>query len=52
MRACARHYRDSPEPLEDLIQVGYVGLLKAIQNYDPTVGSGRHHDAGPGRRLR
>ncbi|HUN35125.1 MAG TPA: SigB/SigF/SigG family RNA polymerase sigma factor [Trebonia sp.] len=40
VRACARHYRDSPEPLEDLIQVGYVGLLKAVNHYDPAVGSG------------
>lgn len=28
--ACVRQYRASPEPAEDLMQVGYVGLLKAI----------------------
>ncbi len=38
VRACVRQYRGSPEPIEDLIQVGYVGLLKAINNYDPEVG--------------
>jgi RNA polymerase sigma-B factor len=38
VRSCVRQYRGSPEPNEDLIQVGYVGLLKAINNYDPEVG--------------
>jgi RNA polymerase sigma-B factor len=36
--ACVRQYRNSPEPAEDLMQVGYVGLLKAISNYDPAYG--------------
>jgi RNA polymerase sigma-B factor len=40
VRACVRQYRGSPEPTEDLMQVGYVGLLKAINNYDPAYGSG------------
>jgi RNA polymerase sigma-B factor len=40
VRACVRQYRNSPEPAEDLLQVGYVGLLKAINNYDPAVGHG------------
>src|SRR6185437_1299859 len=31
-------YQDSPEPVEDLMQVGYLGLLKAIKNFDPEVG--------------
>src|SRR5581483_6332458 len=35
VRACVRPYRQSPEPVEDLMQVGYVGLLKAISNFDP-----------------
>ena len=35
VRSCVRQYRGSPEPTEDLMQVGYVGLLKAINNYDP-----------------
>ena len=38
VRACANRYRRSPEPTEDLIQVGYVGLLKAINNFDPGLG--------------
>jgi RNA polymerase sigma-B factor len=40
VRACVRRYRDSPEPEEDLMQVGYLGLLKAISNFDPTLGPG------------
>ena len=40
VRACARPYLRSPEPSEDLLQVGYVGLLKAINNFDP-----RHGDS-------
>jgi RNA polymerase sigma-70 factor (sigma-B/F/G subfamily) len=39
VRSCARRYSNSPEPAEDLMQVGYVGLLKAINNFDPAVGS-------------
>jgi RNA polymerase sigma-B factor len=38
VRACVQHYNHSPEPAEDLTQVGYVGLLKAINNYDPDLG--------------
>ncbi len=33
--------------MEDLTQVGYVGLLKAINNYDPAVGSGLSAYAPP-----
>jgi RNA polymerase sigma-B factor len=40
VRTCVRQYRGSPEPVEDLMQVGYVGLLKAINNYDPALGHG------------
>ena len=40
VRSCVRQYRGSPEPTEDLMQVGYVGLLKAINNYDPQIGHG------------
>jgi RNA polymerase sigma-B factor len=39
VRSCVRQYRGSPEPTEDLMQVGYVGLLKAINNYDPEFGA-------------
>ena len=38
VRSCVRPYRQSPEPTEDLLQVGYVGLLKAINNFDPDCG--------------
>jgi RNA polymerase sigma-B factor len=38
VRSCVRPYRQSPEPAEDLLQVGYVGLLKAINNFDPSYG--------------
>jgi RNA polymerase sigma-B factor len=40
VKACVRRYRDSPEPMEDLMQVGYLALLKAINNYDPELGPG------------
>ena len=39
VRSCVRRYMDSPEPTEDLMQVGYVGLLKAINNFNPVVGT-------------
>jgi len=39
VRSCVRQYRGSPEPTEDLMQVGYVGLLKAINNFDPGLGT-------------
>jgi RNA polymerase sigma-B factor len=35
VRSCAWRYSRGPEPAEDLMQVGYVGLLKAIGNFDP-----------------
>jgi RNA polymerase sigma-B factor len=35
VRSCVARYRDSPEPHDELMQVGYVGLLKAINNFDP-----------------
>jgi RNA polymerase sigma-B factor len=38
VRSCVRPYRQSPEPAEDLLQVGYVGLLKAINSFDPSFG--------------
>ncbi len=38
VRSCMLRYRDSPEPAEELMQVGYIGLLKAINNFDPTIG--------------
>jgi RNA polymerase sigma-B factor len=38
VRGCVQRYRDTPEPVEDLMQAGYVGLLKAINNFDPALG--------------
>src|ERR1700729_1342370 len=38
VRSCVQRYQRSSEPVEDLIQVGYVGLLKAINNFDPAFG--------------
>jgi RNA polymerase sigma-B factor len=38
VRGCGQRYRESPEPVEDLMQAGYVGLLKAINNFDPALG--------------
>jgi RNA polymerase sigma-B factor len=36
--SCVRRYKGGPEPAEDLMQVGYVGLVAAINNFDPAVG--------------
>jgi RNA polymerase sigma-B factor len=38
VRSCVARYKHSPEPVEDLTQVGYLGLLKAINNFDPDLG--------------
>jgi len=35
--SCVRRYARTPELAEDLVQVGYVGLLKAINNFDPAI---------------
>ena len=37
--SCVRRYMSGPEPTEDLMQVGYVGLLKAISKFDPAAGA-------------
>ena len=37
-RLCGK-YRNSGEPMEDLVQVGSIGLLKAAAKYDPELGS-------------
>jgi DNA-directed RNA polymerase specialized sigma subunit len=36
--SCVQRYRHGPEPIEDVMQVGYVGLVAAINNFDPAVG--------------
>jgi len=39
VRSCVLRYKNSTEPQEELMQVGYVGLLKAINNFDPRLGA-------------
>jgi RNA polymerase sigma-B factor len=39
VRSCVRPYWGGPVPTQDLMQVGYLGLLKAIGHFDPAVGS-------------
>jgi RNA polymerase sigma-B factor len=39
VRHLARRYADRGEPLDDLVQVGTIGLLKAVDRYDPTRGA-------------
>jgi RNA polymerase sigma-B factor len=39
VKSCVLRYKNSTESHEELMQVGYVGLLKAINNFDPAVGS-------------
>ncbi len=36
---CARNFLASGEPLDDLVQEGYVGLIKAVDRYDPEKGN-------------
>ena len=35
---CARQMQRRREPIEDLVQVGNVGLLQALERFDPTFG--------------
>ncbi len=35
---CARQFANRGEPLDDLIQVAQVGLLKAVERFDPDLG--------------
>jgi RNA polymerase sigma-B factor len=39
VRALARRYANRGEPLDDLIQVGTIGLIKAIDRFDPERGT-------------
>ncbi len=45
--SCVQRYSRSPQPTEDLMQVGYVGLLKAINRFDPALGFSLAAYAGP-----
>jgi len=38
VRGLARRYAERGEPLDDLVQVGTIGLIKAIDRFDPTRG--------------
>lgn len=38
VRALARRYANRGEPLDDLVQVGTVGLIKAVDRFDPSRG--------------
>ncbi len=46
-RKLAHRYRGAYEPPEDLIQVASLGLVKAIDRYDPTRGAGFQSFAVP-----
>ncbi|MDA8067802.1 MAG: SigB/SigF/SigG family RNA polymerase sigma factor [Actinomycetota bacterium] len=43
----ARRYRGAREPLDDLEQIASLGLVKAIDRYDPSRGIGFQHFAVP-----
>src|SRR3982075_4771715 len=34
----ARKFANRGEPLDDIVQVGYLGLIKAIERFDPDLG--------------
>jgi RNA polymerase sigma-B factor len=66
VRSIAQRYVHHGEPLEDLVQAGTIGLIKAVDRFDPDrhpdvaalarpsiEGEIRHHlrDAGPGPRV-
>jgi RNA polymerase sigma-B factor len=38
VKRVAFHYARIPDQRDDLIQVGYVGLIKAVENFDPSMG--------------
>lgn len=45
VRALARRYAGAGEPVEDLVQVGAIGLIKAVDRYDPGRGAALEHYA-------
>ena len=47
VRALARRYADRGEPLDDLIQVGTLGLIKAVDRFDPAKGTDFRSFAAP-----
>jgi RNA polymerase sigma-B factor len=38
-RHCARRFANRGEPLEDLVQVAMLGILKAVDRFDPSYGT-------------
>ncbi len=47
VRSLARRYANRGESLDDLVQVGTVGLIKAVDRYDPTRGHALASFAAP-----
>ena len=47
VRHIARRFADRGEPIEDLVQVGSIGLLKSIDRFDPGRGVGLSSYATP-----
>ncbi len=47
VRGSAARYRGTPESAEDLMQVGYLGLMKAINGFDPALGGSLGAYAAP-----
>ena len=39
VRFLARRFQSRGEPLDDIVQVGYVGLMKAIDGFNPDLGN-------------
>jgi RNA polymerase sigma-B factor len=47
VRACVRPFRNSPDATDELMQVGFLGLMKAIRGFDPALGNGLRSYAAP-----
>ena len=47
VRVLAQRYRDLGEPLDDLVQVGTIGLIHAVDRFDPDRGTGLASYATP-----
>ena len=51
-RKLARRYVASSEPYDDLVQVASLGLVKAVERFDPSTGLRVHVVCGPDDRRR
>lgn len=51
VESVARRFVGSGEPFEDLVQEGFLGLLSALENYDPQR-TGTKESAGAGRKVK